>query len=363
MAPITQVNLANVDLNLFHVLHTVLEERSATGAARRLHVTQSAVSNALARLRQLMGDPLVVRGAGGLVPTPRAAALAPLVAAALSQLRAVVAADSGFDPATTTQRFTLACSDSEAVALLPSLPSTFAQHMPRACLRMVPLDQQSAAGALARGEIDALIGLPHWLPPECRSVPLYTDDIVAIVRQGHPAIKGRKLSLDEYFSTPHAMIELFFDGRESSIRRAIDKILDEHERRPTVALSLPQFHMVALAVSRTDCIGQLPRRIAEALSVYLPIRILEPPFRMPELPLVLIWHERTQSDPGSSLFRRSILEALGASNGRPGSPRATPASRSARSPRGARAPGGRASAPRRRRARRSDGSRGGRGTT
>src|SRR6516164_5881313 len=106
MGHITTVNLANVDLNLFHVLHTVLEERSATGAARRLNVTQSAVSNALSRLRQVFGDPLVVRGARALVPTPRAEKLAPLIDSALSQLRAAVTSDRGFDPTTTTQRFT-----------------------------------------------------------------------------------------------------------------------------------------------------------------------------------------------------------------------------------------------------------------
>jgi DNA-binding transcriptional LysR family regulator len=311
MAAITDVNLANVDLNLFHVLHTVLEERSATGAARRLNVTQSAVSNALARLRQLFGDPLVVRGASGMVPTPRAERLARLIDAALAQLRAAVASDPGFDAATTTQRFTLACSDSEAVALLASLAELFARRMPRASIRLLPLEQASMSAGLARGEIDALIGLPHWVPPECRSVPLYTDEIVAVVRKGHPRIKGKRLSLEDYLSTPHAMIALFFAGRESSIRRAIDKTLEKYKPRPRIALSLPQFHMVALATSRTDYIGQMPRRVAEALSAYLPLRILQSPISMPKLPLALVWHERSQNDPGSSLFRRSILDAVG----------------------------------------------------
>jgi DNA-binding transcriptional LysR family regulator len=176
-------------------------------------------------------------------------------------------------------------------------------------MRIVPLDQTSAASSLALGDTDVLIGLPHWVPPNCRSAPLYTDDIVAIVRKGHPRIRGKKLSVDDYFDTPHAMIELVFDGRESSVRRAIDKLIEKHKRRPQIALSLPQFHLVALATSRTDCLGQLPRRIAEALAEYLPIRIVEPPFAMPKLPLALIWHERTHGDAGSSLFRRAILDA------------------------------------------------------
>jgi DNA-binding transcriptional LysR family regulator len=307
MAPITPVNLATVDLNLLHVLHTVLQERSATGAARRLAVTQSAVSNALARLRHLFGDPLVVRGARGLVPTPRAEQLAPLVDSAMAQLRAALASDPGFDAATTTQRFTLACSDSEAGALLPSLAERIAQRMPRATLRLNTLEQ--ATEGLARGEVDALIGLQPSVPPDCRSLPLYTDDIVAVVRKRHPRIKGNRLSLDDYFATPHAMVALFVDGRQTAIRRAIDKIVEKHGRRPTVALTLPQFHLVALATSRTDCIGQMPRRIAEALSEHLPLRILEPPFALPKLPLVLIWHERTHRDPGCTLFRRVVVDA------------------------------------------------------
>src|SRR5215475_758157 len=94
---ITVMNLSSIDLNLFLVLHVVLEERSATGAARRLNVTQSAVSNALARLRHLYGDPLVVRSGRGLVPTPLAERLAPIIDAAVVQLRAAIAVDSRFD--------------------------------------------------------------------------------------------------------------------------------------------------------------------------------------------------------------------------------------------------------------------------
>src|SRR5215510_1065067 len=101
----TNMNLSTLDLNLFLVLHTVLEEKSATRAAKRLHVTQSAVSNALARLRTALGDPLVVRDGNRLVPTPRAEELAPRIASAVAQLRYVVESEREFDPRTTTRRF------------------------------------------------------------------------------------------------------------------------------------------------------------------------------------------------------------------------------------------------------------------
>jgi len=311
MNVITDVNLADVDLNLFHVLHTVLEAGSATGAAKRLNVTQSAVSNALARLRHLTGDPLVVRSTRGLSPTPRAQQIAPLVAAGLSQLRAAVAAEPRFDPATTTQRFTLACSDAEAFALLPSLVDLFATRMPNASLGVVTLEYLVASDGLANGEIDAVIGLARAVPPQCRSHALYEDEIVSVVRKGHPTIRGRTLSIEQYFATPHVVIDLF-GRRSSTVRTAVMKVLARYGRKPQIALTLPQFSMVALATTRTDCIGGMPRRMAEAMAEILPLRILDCPIPMPKLPVALVWHERTASDPGATFFRASILEAVAA---------------------------------------------------
>src|SRR6516225_2601319 len=107
----TRMNLSSVDVNLFVVLHMVLEERSATRAAKRLHVTQSAVSNAIARLRTVIGDPLVVRSGRGLTPTPRAEELAPFIALAVVQLQLAIDRGAAFVPAASTRRFTIALAD------------------------------------------------------------------------------------------------------------------------------------------------------------------------------------------------------------------------------------------------------------
>ena len=310
MKPITEVNLTNVDLNLFHVLHTVLEEKSATAAAQRLNVTQSAVSNALARLRVLLDDPIVVRSARGLVPTPRALQLAPLVAAALTHLRAAVATEAKFDPATTTQCFTLACTDGESAALLPSLAELFARRMPNASMRLVTLEYMISTGGLANGEIDAVLGLANAVAPQCRALPLFTDDIVAVVRRGHPTITGDTLSLDQYFATPHVKLAMF-GGRPSVVGNQIEKAFAKHKRPPPkIAVSVPQFNMVALATSRTDYIGGLPRRVAEVFSEFLPLRILESPVEMPKIEVALVWHERTTSDPGLTFFRQAVVDAV-----------------------------------------------------
>src|SRR5581483_7520917 len=126
------MNPADMDLNLLLVLHTVLTEGSTTRAAAHLHVTQSAVSNSLARLRRLLADKLVVRSAGRLVPTPRAVELRPLLASGLEQLRAAVAGAPGAGLEQTRRRFTLACTDFVAMILVPRLMAKLSKRLPQA---------------------------------------------------------------------------------------------------------------------------------------------------------------------------------------------------------------------------------------
>jgi DNA-binding transcriptional LysR family regulator len=134
------MNLSHVDLDLFVVLKAVLDEGSATRAAARLHVTRPAVSNALARLRRLLNDPLVVRTARGMVPTPRAKQIAPMVTSALEQLSSVIDDAKVFDPRTSTRRFSIACSDNEQVTVLPGVIEAVHRRLPLVALKIVNID-------------------------------------------------------------------------------------------------------------------------------------------------------------------------------------------------------------------------------
>src|SRR5271170_4944580 len=153
MLSITIMNLSALDLNLFVVLHAVLEERSATRAAARLNVTQSAVSNALARLRAVLGDPLVVRSGRGLVATPRAEELAPLVAQAIAHLESAVGGNKAFVPEQSTRTFTVAAADNHQTSEGSRIAAAFARRLPRAELRMVSADFLVATDGLASGEV------------------------------------------------------------------------------------------------------------------------------------------------------------------------------------------------------------------
>src|SRR5262245_54120206 len=151
------MDLATIDLNLFVVLDAVLREGSVTGAAKRLHVTQPAVSNALSRLRELVGDPLLVRRGRGLVATPVAAALGPRVARALGDLSEALERERGFDPAQSERCFTIALADNQEVSDLPRIAQRFEKQLPRASLRVVTVERLHATDGLAAGAVDVAL--------------------------------------------------------------------------------------------------------------------------------------------------------------------------------------------------------------
>ena len=187
MLIIMAVNLSSIDLNLFLVLHAVLEERSATRAAARLNVTQSAVSNALSRLRRLLGDPLVVRQGRGLVPTPRAEELQPLLRETTERLS--LALDRpGFVAAETTRTFTISLSDNYQACYVPRIARAFTARMPRATLRVVSADYLAANDGLARGDIDLAFSPEQALQPGMRSAALFEEHAALVVRRDHPRV-------------------------------------------------------------------------------------------------------------------------------------------------------------------------------
>jgi DNA-binding transcriptional LysR family regulator len=298
MGIMSMPNLASVDLNLLLVLHTVLEEKSATKAAKRLHVTQSAVSNSLSRLRAIFEDPLVVRSASGLVATPRAVALAPHLAAAVVQLRAVVESEGAFDPKTTAKRFTIACADYHEVVLLPRLIERFAERLPSASLRVVSLDAAAVSHALAAGDIDVLLGAPPTVPAGCLAEDLFEDDVVCVVRAEHPIAK-KSVRASELARWPS--IAVVVEDRawiDDALRAAGLSV-------PKAALTVPHFTVAALAVARTDYVLPFPRLLARALE-HLGLRALR--VRDLEAPLAtrLIWHARGDADPASRFLRDLI---------------------------------------------------------
>lgn len=299
--------LPALDLNLFLVLHTVLEEGSATRAARRLHVTQSAVSNALARLREAFADPLVVRSGRGLVPTPRAREIAPHLAAAIAQLEQAVRG-SGFDPARTTRTFAIACSDNHQLSEMPKVARLFAERMPEATLRVVSVEYAIASGGLAQGELEAILGPEGAAGPGERFEPLFEERAAVVARRGNREV-GAAIDRARFNELPWVDVHLAL-GRGGVGNRMAFEAMAAAGLQPRVRLQVPSFMAAAAVVAQGDAIAGMPHRFAEAASALLPLRIVASP--LPPMPMVmgLIWHERTDADEGSRCFRALVAEAL-----------------------------------------------------
>jgi DNA-binding transcriptional LysR family regulator len=303
------MNLSTLDLNLFVVLHVVLEERSATRAARRLHVTQSAVSNAIARLRSVLADPLVVRSGRGLAPTPRAEELRPFVAQAIAQLQAAVDRGAAFDPRGSERSFTLSLSDNYQTSEAARIADAFGRKMPRASLRLVSNDYLVATNGLATGDVDAAFAPSALQAPGVRARPIFEEQACMVVRRDHPRVRG-KLTPKLFNELPHIDIEVVL-GRVGVGGR----MAEQHWRREglerKVAITVPYFTTAAMIAAQTDCIAGLPGRVAEVMCRCLPLKVVATTFPLPKMGMSLVWHERTDADPGGRYFRDLVVEATG----------------------------------------------------
>lgn len=305
---ITAVNLAAIDLNLLLVLHTVLEERSATRAAKRLHVTQSAVSNALRRLRELFGDPLVTRTPGGLVPTPRALQLAPSLSAALVQLEEVVAPTAEVRPEEVSRTFALAAADGQQLHDVPRVVEALGRRMPRAILRVVSIDYLMAHGGLLTSDVDVTFTPQLGGSAGICTQALYGERGVLAVRQGHPTLRKR-VTPARFNACGHVMVHVAFGGRGQG-QDATEKYLRQHGFHRRTAAIVPSFAAAAMIAAQTELVAAIPHRVGDALARYLPLRLLEIPIPAFRLQVALAWHRKNDADPVARHFRQVIIDAL-----------------------------------------------------
>lgn len=308
MMKISMNDISRLDLNLLRVLDAVLREGSATGAARRLHVTQSAVSNSLARLRDLFGDPLMARDGRGLAPTPLARRLGPALSRALADVEAAVKAQLGFDPRTSRRRFTLACTDAHHFRDVPRVAGRFNRVLPRADLRIVSPDFLESSDGLATGEVDAALMPRPGVPPGQPCEDLYDEGFAFVVRKGHPAA-GRVLSVERFNRMRH-VDTLIVQGRGGVGHRLAGEGLTRLGLNRDIALSVPTFGAAAMAASRSDLLAGIPASLADILCRLLPLRKVKAAWTFPTFPMAITWHARTDPDAGSRFFRSVVIDAL-----------------------------------------------------
>ena len=304
------MNFRTLDLNLLRVFDVVMVERNVTRAAERLAMTQPAVSNALRRLREALGEELFVPGSTGVTPTSHAIGLWPAVREALAGLRELLD-PQGFDPAQDERRFTLAMADATAAVILPRLLADFERQGSRMSLQVEPLATRDPRALLERGAVDAAIG---FFPDVARAYAaslaesetlleaLYDCDYVCAMRREHPLAVQEPLTLDDYCAAAHARVS--FAGRAHGF---VDERLAALGRSRRVALVINQYAAAVQVVCKTDLLAVLPRRFVEACGVADALHVTALPFEMPRIEIGLLWHRRHERDAAQRWLREAIV--------------------------------------------------------
>jgi DNA-binding transcriptional LysR family regulator len=297
------VSIPALDLNLLVVLDAVLAERSVARAARRLHVTPSAVSNALARLRSALGDPIVTRSGRGIVPTPRATELAPHIARALGDLERALQRGA-FDPSSTTRQFTVAVADAGQIARIPRLVRALAREMPAARLRVVGIDTFLSSGGLGGTEVDVAIAALEDDSPGVHTKALYEEDTVLVARRKHPLLRTR--------SSKAKLAELKHVDVQVAPGRGYRELARSYERlgiARDVAVVVPSFVAAIAIVAATDLVATLPASLVASHGERLGVRALDAAAPRITLQIKLAWHERTHDDPAMRAFRDLVVRS------------------------------------------------------
>ena len=307
----TGLNFRTLDLNLLRVFDVVMTERNLTRAAERLSITQPAVSNALKRLKESVGEDLLTRAANGVRPTPRAEALWPEVRTALGHLRAALAPDA-FNPQTDATSFRLAMADASAAMFMPSLVAQIESSRALANLRVLPLATRDPSQLLERGDADLAIGcFPETVAAlasqgtdrALRHARLHDSESVCVMRAGHPLAEC-ELTLDAYCAAHHLLVS--FSGRPQGL---VDQALGELGRERRILLTVNQYLTAGRVVATSDLLTVLPACFVVATGAGEPLVTRPLPFPLVGLLVSMLWHQRNDRNSGHQWLRERVLEA------------------------------------------------------
>jgi DNA-binding transcriptional LysR family regulator len=308
------INFRTLDLNLLRVFDEVMTERSLTRAARKLSLTQPAVSNALRRFREATGDDLIKRDGQAMLPTPRALALWPAVREALRQLQEVLT-PSNFVAEQANTTFVLAMADATAAELMPGLIQAMDQHAPGVSIRVVPLTTRDPRRLLDQESADLAIG---YFPAAFADLTaraqageavafnyqrLYSGEYVCVMRRDHPLAR-EPLTLDRYCAARHLLVS--FSGRPFGF---IDEALAVIRRERRIVLTVNQFFTAGKVVAHSNLLTVLPRHFVNVTGIADQLVLRELPFAVPTVHVDALWHHRVQR-MGSHEWLRSTISTV-----------------------------------------------------
>ncbi|MDO9402145.1 MAG: LysR family transcriptional regulator [Polaromonas sp.] len=307
-------NFRTLDLNLLRVFDEVMAERSLTRAARNLSLTQPAVSNALRRLRETLGDALVQRSGQAMAPTPRARAIWPAVREALQLLEESLI-PSEFVPGQATSAFVLAMADATAAELMPGLIEILEHEAPGVTMRVVPLTTRDPRRLLDDEACDLAAGyFPSMLadltthtqlgePMPFFHQRLYDGEYVCVMRKGHPLAKG-PFTLNRFCAARHMLVS--FSGRPHGF---IDESLAVLGRKRQVVLTVNQFFTAGRVVANSNLLTVLPRHFVRVTGIAEQLVLRPLPFAVSPVHVDAVWHRRSQQSSAHMWLRQAVVRA------------------------------------------------------
>jgi len=305
------MNFAALDLNLLRVFDAMMLELSTVRAGERIGLSQPAISSALGRLRQIIGDELFVRDGNRMVPTARAQELSETIRTALRQIEQALAATTAFEPSTARRNFVLLGSDYFSTLLMPRLARQVAPEAPSLTLQMLDYPSNEVLKLLSDGFADAALDreldVPDWIVRQT----LFRSYIACAVSKDHPVLikhgikPGARIPAEVFCQIPQILMSV--DGGRTG---TVDRVLAEHGLARSVAMTVPHFQGVVLAVASSPLLGSLPVHFAQHAAAMLPIELYLPPFDPPQLDVCLYWHRRLDRDAANIWLRGQIERAV-----------------------------------------------------
>lgn len=294
-------DLRGLDLNLLVILQHLLEERSISAVARRLQLSQPAVSNALRRLRTALDDELFVRSAQGMQPTPLAERLAEPVGEALSLLSHMLDFRDAFDPAGGTRRFVVAMSDVGETHFMPTLLGLCAASSPGVRIDTVRLAGPDLRREMEAGRVDLAVGAFEDLGGSFFQRMLFRQGYLTLYREGHPTAHA-DMTRQEFIQARHLVVSraLPYGQVNQSLERA-GVVLSEH-------FSVPHFGAVPYIVAENDLLATVPQKLALSVAMRFGLRTLAPPLRVPYLQTNMFWSRRFHRDAANQWLRGLIVD-------------------------------------------------------
>ncbi len=310
---------SKLDLNLLVTLEALLAERNVTKAAARLALSQPAVSAQLARLRTVLGDPLLLPAQRGMTPTAKALELHEPLRLALDQVRAAVSSPRAFDPNKARLTVAIAASDYVQAAVLQPLVLQLRRSAPQLRLALRTLDATQLQEQMAKGDVDLALMTPRGSPAALRSRPLFDEHFVLIARQGHPLVGAKRLkprrqgldgaaptiTVDEFAALEHVLVS----PRSAAFSSEVDTALAQLGQRRNVVLSTASFLLVPEIVAHSDLVALVPSRLVQRHSQRL--QVLACPLVVPGFRIQLLWHERCHSHAGQRWLRDQLVAVAG----------------------------------------------------